>query len=59
MGLKFNSFCKEKETTDKTKKPIERKKVFANDMNDKGLMFKIYKQPMKLNSTKTNNPIKK
>ena len=33
-----------KETMDKMKKPTTWEKIFANDMNDKGLMFKIYKQ---------------
>ena len=31
-------------------------KIFANDISDKGLLFKIYKE---LNSKKTNNAIEK
>ena len=49
-----------KETINKTKRqPSEWEKIFANEATDKGLISKIYKQPMKLNIKKTNNPIQK
>ena len=49
-----------KETINKIKiQPTEWEKIFANDATDKGLIFKIYKQPLQLNIKETNNPIKK
>ena len=49
-----------KETINKMKRePLEWEKIFAKEATDKGLISKIFKQLMKLNIRKTNNPIKK
>ena len=57
--IKIKSFCAAKETTNKTKRqPIEWEKTFANDILDKGLVSKIYKELIKLNTQKTNNPLR-
>ena len=43
--MKIKSFCTAKETTNKTKRqPTEWEKIFANDILDKGLVSKIYKE---------------
>ena len=58
--LKCKDFCIAKETINEMKrKPTDWEKIFANDVTDKGLVSKIYKQLMTLNSIKTNNPLKK
>ena len=41
------------------RQPSEREKIIANETIDKGLIAKIYKQLIQLNTRKTNTPIKK
>ena len=58
--IKLKSFCTAKETLSKVKKQFsEWEKITANKTTDKGLIFKIYKQLIQLNTRETNYPIKK
>ena len=58
--IKLESFCTAKETINKVKRqPSEWKKIVVNETTDKGLISKIYKQLIQLNTRVTNNPIKR
>ena len=58
--VKLKSFCTAKETITKMKRqPPEWDMIFQNEETDKGIIFKIYKQLMQLNTRKINSPIKK
>ena len=58
--IKIRSFCTAKEEVDKTKRqPTEWERIFANDISGKGLVSKMYKELIKLNTKETNNPVMK
>ena len=57
---KIKSLFITKEIINKTKRqPMEWEKIFANDISDKGLISKIYKELIQLNTQNPNNPVKK
>ena len=60
LGLiKLKSFCTAKETISKVKRqPSEWEKIIATETTAKGLISKMYKQLIQLNTRKTNNPSK-
>ena len=58
--IKLKSFCTAKQTISKVKRqPSEWEKIIANETTDKGLISKIYKQLIQINTIKPNNSIKK
>uniref|UniRef100_A0A8D1NCD2 Uncharacterized protein n=1 Tax=Sus scrofa TaxID=9823 RepID=A0A8D1NCD2_PIG len=58
--IKLTSFCTAKETKKKTKRQLtEWEKIVSNDAMDKGLISRIYKQHIQLNSKKAKNPMEK
>ena len=58
--IKLKSFCTAKETKKKTKRQLtEWEKIVSNDATDKGLISRIYKQLIQLNSKKTNQSMEK
>ena len=58
--IKLKSFCTAKKTIKKAQRqPIKLEKIFANDVADKGLISKIYKQLMWLSMKKNKQPNKK
>ena len=57
--IKHKSFYTAKETLSKVKRqPSEWEKIIADETTDKGLISKIDKQLIQLNTRKTNNPIR-
>ena len=57
--IKLKSCCTTEETISKmNRQPSEWEKIIAEKATDKELISKIYKQLMRLNSRKINDPIK-
>jgi hypothetical protein len=57
--IKFQSFCKTKDTVNKTKRqPTDWEKIFTNPQSDRGLISNIYKELKKFDSRKSNYLIK-
>jgi hypothetical protein len=57
--IKFQSFCKAKDTVNKTKRqPTDWEKIFSNSKSNRGLRSNICKELKKLDSRKPNNTIK-
>ena len=56
--IKLKSLCTAKETINKTKRqPTKWEKIFANDISDKGLISKTYKELIQLNNNNRKNSI--
>jgi hypothetical protein len=59
-SMKLKSFCTTKEIVSKLKRPpTDWEKIFAGYTSDKELITRIYRDLIKLNSPKINEPIKK
>ena len=57
--IKLQSFCKVKDTVNKTKRPpTDWERIFTYPKSDRGLIYNIYKELKKVDSRKSNNPIK-
>ena len=60
--IKLKSFCTgfaQRKPSTKEKTTLEWEKIFLNDMTDKGLISRIYKQLIQLNIVETNSSVKK
>ena len=58
--ITLQSFCKAKDTVNKTKRsPTDCERIFTYPKSDRGLISNIYKELKKVDSRKSNNPIKK
>jgi hypothetical protein len=57
--IKLQSFCKAKDTINKIKRsPSDWERIFTYPKSDRGLTSNIYKELKKVDSRKSNNPIK-
>ena len=58
INYETKEFCSAKETIKIKRQPTTWKKMFANHLSGKGLIFKVHKELIQLNSRK-KKPIKK
>ena len=57
--IKLQSFCKAKDTVNKTKRPpTDWERIYTYPKSDRELISNIYKELKKVDSRKSNNPIK-
>ena len=57
--IKLQSFCRAKDTVNKTKRsPTDWEKIFTYPKSDRGIISNVYKELKKVDSRKSNNPIK-
>jgi hypothetical protein len=57
--MKLQSFCKAKDNVNKTKRlPTDWERIFTYPKSDMGLISNIYKEFKKVDSRKSNNPLK-
>jgi hypothetical protein len=57
--IKLQSFCKAKDTINKTKRPpTDWEKIFTYPKSDRGLISNMYKELKKVDSRKSNHRIK-
>ena len=52
--IKLQSFCKAKDTVNKTKRPRDWERIFTYPKSDRGLISNIYKELKKVDSRKSN-----
>jgi hypothetical protein len=58
--IKLQSFCNAKDTVNETKRPpTDLERIFTNLKSDRGLISNKYKELKKVDSRKSNDPIKK
>jgi hypothetical protein len=58
--IKLQNFCKAKDTVNKTKRPpTDWERIFTYPKSNSRLISNIYKEHKKVDSRKSNNPIKK
>jgi hypothetical protein len=58
--MKLQNFCKAKDTVNKTNRPpTDWERIFTYPKSDRGLISNIYKELKKVDSRKSNNPLKR